>query len=440
MRLLAGRVAAQLLLPNGLIVMGAALLLRFRVVQAAIAPPTAEFGALAFLASALLLSWRFHVPRVGMMAVLLGMANWALVGAAAAHSASGHAVVNAVALLLPLNCAGLALLRDVDIGVESLAWWGVAVGAQGTAVAVLSRPELLSLLSWTDTLGGGYHLPALGVPPIALLVFAGAGLFLLLRAVLLRQPLDAAFFWSLGCCLLALAAHRRPMSAAYLGLAGLVMAESLVETSYLLAFHDELTGLPARRAFQRSTAKLAAPYTLAMVDIDHFKQFNDTFGHDVGDQVLRMVASRLERVTGGGQAFRLGGEEFAVLFRGRSPADVHYHAELLRQAVARTLFTVRGPGRSRRPREERRRHPSRRRPRAARSQVTVTISIGVAGTGAGKNEIAAVLRAADMALYQAKDRGRNRVELAPLRPYPAATRSLALPPDEPSSRSAFSAN
>ncbi len=434
MKSLAGRVTAQLLLPNGLIVVGAALLLRFRAVQTAIAP-AAEFGALAFLASALLLSWRFHAPRVGMMAVLLGVVNWALLGAAAPHSASGHAVLNAIAVLLPLNCAGLVLLKDIDITLESLAWWGVAVGAQGTAVAVLSRPELLSLLSWIDSLGAGHPFLAVGVPPVALLAFAATGLFLLIKASLLRQPLDGAWFWSLGCCLLALA-HRHPLPAAYLGLAGLVLAESLVETSYLLAYHDELTGLPARRAFQRSTAKLALPFSVAMVDIDYFKQFNDTFGHDVGDQVLRMVAARLERVTGGGEAFRLGGEEFAVLFRGRSPADVHYHAELLRQSVARTLFNVRGPERSRRPRPDRRRYPSRRRPRTARAQVTVTVSIGVGGTGAGRTEIAPVLRAADMALYQAKSRGRNRVELAPARPNPAReAAALPLHPDPPPSRS-----
>ncbi len=439
MKSLAGRVTAQLLLPNGLIVAGAALLLHFHPVQKAIAP-AAEFGALAFLASALLLSWRFHAPRVGMMAVLLAAVNWALLGAAASHTQSGHAVLNAIALLLPLNCAGLALLRDVDLTLESVAWWSVAVGAQGIAVAVLSRPELLPILSWTDTLGAGHPWLAMGIPPAALLAFAAAGLFLLIRAALLRQPLDGAWFWSLVCCLLAMAAHRRPLTAAYLGLAGLVLAESLAETSYLLAHHDELTGLPARRAFQRSTAKLAPPFSVAMVDIDHFKQFNDRFGHDVGDQVLRMVAARLERVTGGGEAFRLGGEEFAVLFRGRSPADVHYHAELLRQSVSRTLFNVRGPGRSRRPRPDRRRHPSRRRPRAAPTQVTVTISIGVAGTAPGRSEIAPVLRAADMALYQAKSRGRNRVEVVPARPSAPAAHALPPHPEEPSSRDAFFAD
>jgi len=94
-------------------------------------------------------------------------------------------------------------------------------------------------------------------------------------------------------------------------------AGSIVETSYLLAYHDELTTLPSRRAFHDALLRLEAPYSIAMVDIDHFKRCNDTYGHDTGDQVLRMVASRLARVSGGGQAYRCGGEEFAILFSGK---------------------------------------------------------------------------------------------------------------------------
>ena len=56
---------------------------------------------------------------------------------------------------------------------------------------------------------------------------------------------------------------------------------------------------------------------MAMIDVDHFKKFNDTHGHDIGDQVLKLVAARLAQVEGGGIAYRYGGEEFAVLFPDR---------------------------------------------------------------------------------------------------------------------------
>ena len=86
---------------------------------------------------------------------------------------------------------------------------------------------------------------------------------------------------------------------------------------------------------------LAAPYSLAVVDIDHFKNFNDTYGHDTGDQVLRMVASKLGEVTGGGKAFRTGGEEFCILFSGKSVAQALPHLEALRKEVETAIFHLR---------------------------------------------------------------------------------------------------
>ena len=102
---------------------------------------------------------------------------------------------------------------------------------------------------------------------------------------------------------------------------------SIIENSYLLAYHDELTTLPSRRAFNDALLRLQDPYSIAVVDIDHFKRFNDTYGHDTGDQVLRLVAAGLSRVTGGGQAYRCGGEEFKILFPGKTTAEVVEHLE-----------------------------------------------------------------------------------------------------------------
>ena len=80
-----------------------------------------------------------------------------------------------------------------------------------------------------------------------------------------------------------------------------------------MAYRDELTGLPGRRALNECLQRVGATYTIAMVDVDHFKRFNDTHGHDNGDDVLKLVAARLAGVGGGGRAFRYGGEEFAIV-------------------------------------------------------------------------------------------------------------------------------
>ena len=116
----------------------------------------------------------------------------------------------------------------------------------------------------------------------------------------------------------------------------------MIETSYVLAYHDELTGIRGRRAFNETLLSLDQQYAIAIVDIDHFKKFNDTYGHDTGDQVLCMVATRISKVSGGGQAFRCGGEEFAIIFREPSAKEAFDHLESLRQIIEGSTFKVRG--------------------------------------------------------------------------------------------------
>ena len=113
----------------------------------------------------------------------------------------------------------------------------------------------------------------------------------------------------------------------------------------MLAYFDELTGIRGRRGFNEALVSLDQQYAIAIVDIDHFKKFNDTYGHDVGDQVLCMVAARISKVGGGGQAFRCGGEEFAVIFRGVSAKDAVEHLEMLRKVIEVSSFRLRGTDR-----------------------------------------------------------------------------------------------
>jgi GGDEF domain-containing protein len=152
-------------------------------------------------------------------------------------------------------------------------------------------------------------------------------------------------------------------------------------------------------------AALRPPYTVAVVDVDHFKSFNDRYGHDVGDEVLRMVAGRLAAVTGGGRAYRSGGEEFTIVFPGKTKAEALPHVEQVRQAVADAKFTLRRqprPGRTEGERQRGRRGASERR-------IGVTISVGLAGVDVRNTSTAAVVKAADKAMYKAKKGGRNRV-------------------------------
>jgi diguanylate cyclase (GGDEF)-like protein len=192
----------------------------------------------------------------------------------------------------------------------------------------------------------------------------------------------------------------------YSGTAGLILVFAVLEHGYDIAFRDELTGLPGRRAFTNVMEQLGGTYAIAMCDVDDFKKFNDAYGHDVGDQVLQMVAAKLSQVGGGGKAFRYGGEEFLVVFRGRSAREAEPFAESLRRSIADKEFVVRAPDRPRR-------KPWRAKETAPANvpRVTISISIGIAERSKRHSTPELVLDAADETLYRAKESGRNCVKL-----------------------------
>lgn len=163
---------------------------------------------------------------------------------------------------------------------------------------------------------------------------------------------------------------------------------------------DALTGLLNRNALAGRTAELAEQarinlQTVALLvgDLDHFKAINDGHGHSVGDAVLAGVATRLrEQLRAFDLAYRLGGEEFLVVLPGASVADAEEIAEKLRAAIAG-------------------------RPVAG---LMVTMSFGVAVSEAGVFDYQAVFTAADLALYEAKHHGRDRVRVGSVREEVAA--------------------
>jgi diguanylate cyclase (GGDEF)-like protein len=232
------------------------------------------------------------------------------------------------------------------------------------------------------------------------------------------KPVDSGSIWFLAGVSAWLYFPLGSAAELYVATAGLILGVSLIETSYVLAYNDELTGIPGRRAFNEALLSLGQQYAIAIVDIDHFKKFNDTFGHDIGDQVLRMAASRLAGSGTGGQAYRCGGEEFAIIFRNVSAKDAFEKLESLRQTIADANFRVRGFERRKLARNQsERRKPAKRKPPAVRSaaetgDLSVTVSIGVAEPGTRFRDPEQVIGAADQALYAAKRNGRNRVELA----------------------------
>ncbi|MGS0681473.1 GGDEF domain-containing protein [Shewanella sp. 125m-7] len=187
-----------------------------------------------------------------------------------------------------------------------------------------------------------------------------------------------------------------------LSLLAITYIYSILAKTYHLAYRDELTGLSSRRALNTMALSLNKHYSLAMVDIDHFKRFNDTYGHDVGDQVLRLIAAKLSKVNGGGQVFRYGGEEFIIVFENKDIEVVLPHLEELRQKISQYDIVLRNEKRKTTTKSDRDSCDNLS-PRA-----NITISIGVAEQR-GETSFETTLKRADKALYKAKANGRNRV-------------------------------
>ena len=235
----------------------------------------------------------------------------------------------------------------------------------------------------------------------------GAVALILLTLALRRRSIERGLLWALVATVLGMLDAGSLF--VYAGSAGLILVLTVLEHGYDIAYRDELTGLLGRRAFNGMMEQLGRTYAIAMCDVDRFKSFNDTYGHDAGDQVLRMVAAKLSQVGGGGRVFRYGGEEFLVVFRGRSAEEAAPFAEAVRKAIADTRFVLRGADRPAKGPAARRTSPQ---PNDARPSVGITISIGLAERSRRHSTPELVLDAADAALYRAKEAGRNCVKLA----------------------------
>jgi diguanylate cyclase (GGDEF)-like protein len=403
----------QLCIPHGLVLASSGLLVSWKL-RTLFAAPAGELITLTISACAFLLAWRFRSPRVLLTALLIAITERVLTWAATGNGRDSAHLITAVSVLLPLNVAVLLLVDELTFDAETLAWWSGLLLIQGLIVAVISRPEQDFLLVWLGSpLLKSISLPAT-VSQASLAVFIVAGLLVLFSSVTSGKPTDRGLFWAVCACFLALNTSRA-VTNAYFAIAALILGVAVIQKSYLIAYHDELTGLPGRRSFNETLATLQDGFCIAMVDVDHFKQFNDTFGHAVGDQVLRMVATRLSGVEGGGKPFRYGGEEFAIVFRAKTAAEAFEHADKVRQDIERSVFAVRGPDRSKRKRKERRHRQNRRSLRQQRTGVRVTVSIGLAEPTRAVVTVEDVIQAADKALYRAKEHGRNRVAIHGLR-------------------------
>lgn len=159
-----------------------------------------------------------------------------------------------------------------------------------------------------------------------------------------------------------------------------------------MAESDRLTGLYNRYYLYSKARNIINDYpisTIAIADIDHFKKFNDTYGHDVGDKVLIHMVKTTQKYLGREDIFvRFGGEEFVILFPGKSPEACMRKIDEIREMISKAQLSI-----------------------GNNDFISVTVSYGITGFKHGEN-LDSAIKMADNALYRAKENGRNRVEKA----------------------------
>ena len=368
------------------------------------------FGPLVALAVTALLAAAFGRGRIVFAAAVIAAAHYAYRTAIepGPDSLAARAVYAGGCVLVPAGLAALAWLEERGVVNVHGAIRALVLAGAAALVAWIAGSGRAAPVDWAfATLASLPWLPATPIPRVGLAAIAASLAAAGAAAYFRRTPVESGLAWAIVA--FALGAHtiRTPLAfPAFVAASAVLLLVAVLRDSHRMAFRDELTGLPGRRALDERLRATGRTYAVAMVDVDHFKKFNDTHGHDVGDQVLKLVASRLAGVGGGGIAFRYGGEEFTILFAGKDADEALPHLEQLRSDIAGYRMALRAPDRPRLSRSGKRRRGAA----GGTKNLSVTVSIGVAARTPRHDQPEAVIKAADRALYRAKRAGRNRVE------------------------------
>ena len=376
--------------------------------------PLFRFMPIGLFALAAFLGVAFTQTRITFVAVYAGAAVTLLDHAyfAIADRARGDATLMLASVMIPVLAAtfhrlgerglftshGATRLLALLLAIGFL--FGLpAIGGFQAAVASSVSPALRTVTGWWRVPGVGVLSLLIGLP---FLIYPRKGesplLGLLLAVAVLFFTLMFNFQSSLW-----RAAQQQTALLLFGILGALALLAAVLEGVWRHMNIDELTELPGRRPFRHHLRCLGADYTMAVVDIDHFKRINDAHGHLVGDQVLKFLATELSRLEAG-RVYRYGGEEFAIVYEGGAYEQALNNLDDLREAVSKKAFALRSPDRP----DEKPRKTASAAGQPAES-LFLTVSVGAARAGAHYATPHETLEAADQALYRAKEQGRNRV-------------------------------
>jgi len=364
-----------------------------------------------YLVSAIgmLLALHFHRGRPFFVLTILMIFYWSY-RTFLGNSTTGltrQMFIQAFALVIPFNLVVFTIMRERGIFTKAGRLRFAFLALQTVMIYWLFRHYFVDFEPLiTYRFVNLQILDSIAIPQLALSLTVICCIFIGFAATVRQAPIDSGFLGTLLAFFIASNwITTQNVTTAYCTAGGLIITLSILQDSYNMAFRDDLTGIPSRRALNESLHGIGRSYAIAMVDIDHFKNFNDTYGHDVGDQVLKLVANKLMGVGGGGKVFRYGGEEFTILFQRLRAADALPHLEELRKTIADYPLAIRSADRPKDTRQGKKARGTNR----GEATTSVSVSIGVAESGDELQNASEVIKAADKALYKAKHRGRNQV-------------------------------
>ena len=369
-----------------------------------------QFLFFSICAAGIFLSWRFNRSRI-LFALIALLLSYAFIAAVAGKGrAVDESMVSLViGTLLALNFLWITLIpeRGVISGMGRLAAFIFAVES-GMVLLILSVPALDPLLHEIQAYRTTRLFPESTLSVVTTATAGFTASIILARVIWMRSAIDAGILVSLLAAMFGINfIGASQAEALFFATAALVLQATIIQDSHARGYADELTGLPARRALDEQLMRLGKQYVIAMVDVDHFKKFNDEYGHDVGDQALRFVAAQLAHTRGRAQAYRYGGEEFTLVFRGKTLEEVWAYIDQSRERIENARFTIRAPDR---PMGK----PRKLKGPGSKKTVSVTVSIGAAQSDAEHRYPQEVIKAADKQLYSAKHAGRNRTAMIDL--------------------------
>lgn len=235
------------------------------------------------------------------------------------------------------------------------------------------------------------------------LTFLWTLVFLFIRYIYKRDVRLAGFTLIFVSGIAGILSTRTPSSSFVFFLcSGILVVLASLEGSFVLTDHDHLTGLRGRKALSTFINTLKNHYTVAFVDIDRFEEFNERYGADVGDEVLKVVGDKLEDISKNVQVFRYGSDEFLAVFQECDDQDVISFLEEFRQKIEAFPFIVKNND------HKNTLLRSSKNQKGLIGNAFISVSIGLS-TSDKNHKASEILKMADRALCRAKDTGRNKV-------------------------------